>query len=146
MPLLAGREPPFIDLGSGAGFPGLVLAIASGNHVHLVEADRRKCAFLREAARATGAPVSIHAERIEAIRLPRAAAVTARALAPLPKLLKLAQPLLRPDGVLIAMKGKSADAELTAARPQWRIHVVARASRTDSASRILEISDICRAE
>lgn len=142
LPFLDKREPPFVDLGSGAGFPGLVLAVASGCHFHLVEADRRKAAFLREAARLTGAPVSVHVARIEAMELPPASVVTARGLAPLPKLLGLAQPFLRPDGILVALKGKTAAQELTAARAEWHMRVVVTPSHTDPAASILCISDL----
>lgn len=145
LPLLQGHAPPFVDLGSGAGFPGLVLAIASGQHVHLIEADRRKAAFLREAARATAAAATVHAQRVEAVMLPPASVVTARALAPLPKLLALAQPLLKPDGVLLALKGRNAKQELTAADAHWNMRIAVTPSRTDPAASILQISDISRA-
>lgn len=108
-----------IDLGSGAGLPGLVLAIASGVRFELVESDRRKCAFLVEAARLTAAPVGVHAARIEACGLVQASLITARALAPLPGLLELAAPLLAPGGTLLAPKGARAGAEIDAARASW---------------------------
>ena len=108
-----------IDLGSGAGFPGLVLAIATGRHFTLVEADQRKCAFLLEAARITAAPATIVNARIEAAALPPAALVTARALAPLPRLLELAARLLTPGGTGLFPKGAGAEAEIAAARESW---------------------------
>ena len=108
-----------IDLGSGGGLPGLVLAIATGIPFDLVEADSRKAAFLREAARLTDAPVRVHATRIEACGLPPAPLVTARALAPLPALLALAAPLLAPGGTMLLPKGARAAAELDAARMTW---------------------------
>lgn len=133
-----------IDLGSGGGFPGLVLAIATGIAFDLVEADQRKAAFLREAARATAAPVTVHAARIESLRLAPAGLVTARALAPLPRLLGWAAPLLAPGGILLLPKGAGAADELTAARAEW--HMTARAvpSRTDPAATILHLSDLRR--
>ena len=116
-----------IDLGSGAGLPGLVLAAASGIHFDLVEADRRKAAFLMEAKRATGAPVAIHCARIESLAeslaLPAAGLVTARALAPLERLLGLAAPLLAPGGVGLFPKGARAGEEIAAARRRWRFEV-----------------------
>jgi 16S rRNA (guanine527-N7)-methyltransferase len=145
LPLIRDHSPPFVDLGSGAGFPGLVLAIGSGQHVHLIEADHRKAAFLREAARTTAATVTVHAKRIEAVTLPPVSVVTARALAPLPKLLALAQPLLKPGGVLLALKGRYAKQELTAAQAHWNMQAAAIPSRTDPAASILQISDISRA-
>lgn len=144
LPFLAGRESPFADLGSGAGFPGLVLAIASGHPFHLIEADRRKAAFLREAARATGAPAMVHAAPSGRVRLAPVSVVTARAVAPLSTLLGLAQPLLRPEGVLLALKGANAEQELTAARAHWNMDVRVTPSRTDASGRILEISGISR--
>lgn len=144
LPLLGKHPSSFIDLGSGAGFPGLILAIASSAHFHLIESDNRKAAFLREAARVTGAQVTVHRARVEDVILAPAAVVTARGLAPLPKLLGLAAPLLRRDGVLLAMKGKNARQELTAAQSQWHMRVVVTPSRTDPAASILQISDVHR--
>jgi 16S rRNA (guanine527-N7)-methyltransferase len=95
-PLPEGRERRILDLGSGAGFPGLVLAILGAGPVTLVESDAKKAAFLREAARITGAPAEVACARIESL-LPSEIlpdVVTARALAPLPKLLELAEPFL----------------------------------------------------
>ena len=80
-----------VDLGSGAGFPGMVLSIMGLRGVHLIESDRRKAQFLREVARATGASVQVHAERIERMRGWSADVITARALAPLPRLLVLTE-------------------------------------------------------
>lgn len=109
-----------IDLGSGAGLPGLVLAIATGVKFELVESDRRKAAFLTEAAAVTGAPVTVHCARIEALSLAPAAVVTARALAPLPELIGLALPLLAPGGTMLFPKGAQAFTEIEAARKLWR--------------------------
>ena len=106
IPLMEPYPERAIDLGSGAGFPGLVLAIATGVPFDLIEADQRKAAFLREAARITDAPVRIHPLRIEAARLPRAPLVTARAVAALPKLLALAAPLLAPGGICLFPEGR----------------------------------------
>ena len=104
-PYLTDVEPPVIDLGSGGGFPGLVLAIATAHHFHLIESDQRKAAFLREAARVTAAPVTVHASRIETTSLHAAAAVTARALAPLPRLIQLAVPVRTARWFLPLSKG-----------------------------------------
>lgn len=107
------------DLGSGAGFPGLVLAIAltseHGAEVHLIESDNRKCAFLREVARETGAPAIVHHGRIEdeAGRLQGIEIVTARALAPMGKLLDMAAPLLESGARGLFQKGRDIDRELT---------------------------------
>jgi 16S rRNA (guanine527-N7)-methyltransferase len=147
--LLPYLDPPperAIDIGSGGGFPGLVLAIASGIPFDLIEADQRKAAFLREAARETGAAVRVHAVRIEAAAVPPAAVVTARALAPLPRLLGWAAPLLAPGGALLALKGAQADTELTEAAREWHMRVDKRPSRTHPDGCILRISEIARAQ
>jgi 16S rRNA (guanine527-N7)-methyltransferase len=144
VPLIAPRPARAIDLGSGAGFPGLLLAIVTAIPFELIEADQRKATFLREAARLTGAPVTVHASRIEAVRIPPAPLITARALAKLPALLALAAPLLAPDGVCLFLKGVNADAELTAATGEWHIHAERFPSRTAPGASILRISEIAR--
>ncbi len=133
-----------IDLGSGAGFPGLVLAIATGVPFDLIEADQRKAAFLREAARITGAVVQVHATRIEAAQIIPAPLMTARALAPLPKLLDLAAPLLAPGGVCLFQKGANVQTELTEAASQWHMQVEILPSQTAPEACILRISDLSR--
>lgn len=142
-PLMPGKPGPLVDLGSGAGFPGLVLALLSGREAHLVESDRRKCAFLQEAARTLGLPrTRIHPQRIEAATLPAATVLTARALAPLPDLLGYAHQILAPDGVALFPKGRTATEELTAAAPHWTMQVERFPSRTDPDSTILRLSEI----
>ena len=133
-----------IDLGSGAGFPGLILALATGVHFDLIEADMRKAAFLREAGRITRAPLKVHASRIEATAVLPAPLITARALAPLPKLLALAAPLLVPGGTCLFLKGSSAQTELTAAAAEWHMQVQCVPSRTAPNACILGISDLHR--
>ncbi|MBS0559616.1 MAG: 16S rRNA (guanine(527)-N(7))-methyltransferase RsmG [Proteobacteria bacterium] len=133
-----------IDLGSGGGFPGLVLAIATGIPFDLVESDRRKAAFLREAARETAAPATVHAVRIEDAKLPPAPLVTARALARLPRLLALAAPLLAPGGVCLFLKGAAAQDELTEAAAGWHMRSARLPSQTDPDAAILRISEIVR--
>ena len=128
LPLITPGTSRGIDLGSGAGLPGLVLAIASGIPFDLIESDRRKAAFLQEAARVTGAPVQIHAARIEAVKLSPASLVTARALAPLSALLALAAPLLAPGGTALFPKGARAAEEVEQARQTWRMDIVQHTS------------------
>jgi 16S rRNA (guanine527-N7)-methyltransferase len=142
VPLMEPRPERAIDLGSGAGFPGLILALATGIPFDLIEADQRKAAFLREAARVTGAPIRIHPTRIEAADLSPAPLITARALAALPKLLALAAPLLAPGGVCLFLKGTNADTELTHAATQWQMQVDGIPSRTAAGARILRITDL----
>ncbi len=133
-----------IDLGSGAGFPGLPLALATGVHFDLIEADQRKAAFLREAARVTGASALVHATRIETARIDPAPLITARALAPLPKLLGLAAPLLKAGGICLFLKGANVQAELTDAATQWHMDVDILPSQTAPEACILRISDLSR--
>jgi 16S rRNA (guanine527-N7)-methyltransferase len=133
-----------IDLGSGAGFPGLILALATGIPFELVEADRRKAAFLREAARVTKAPIQVHATRAESAKLTPAPVITARALAPLPRLLELAAPFLAPGGACVFLKGSHADAELTDAASEWQMQVERFPSRTAPDGVILRLSEIAR--
>ncbi len=132
------------DLGSGGGFPGLILAICGCSAVTLVEADGRKCSFLREAARSSGVQVAIVNSRIEDVRLPAADVVTARALAPLPQLIEWAQPLLSEAGRCLFLKGRRVAEELTAARAQWHMMVAQTPSRTDADGVILSLSQIRR--
>lgn len=142
-PLVPPGDGPIVDLGSGAGFPGLMLALASGRETHLVESDRRKSAFLIEAARMLGLPrVRVHPIRIEAAALPRAAVVSARALAPLSDLLTHANRILAPGGVALFPKGRTAEQELTDAARAWIMRVERFPSRTDPAATILRISEI----
>jgi 16S rRNA (guanine527-N7)-methyltransferase len=144
VPLMRPFPNRAIDLGSGAGFPGLVLAMATSVPFDLIESDQRKAAFLREAARITDAPVRVQATRIQLARLPPAPLVTARALAPLSKLLELASPLLAPGGRCLFLKGVGAQAELTHAEAQWHMQVDRTPSRTAPNACIIRISDISR--
>ncbi len=133
-----------LDLGSGAGLPGLVLALLGVPGVHLVESHQRKAQFLREAARATGAPVVVHAVRIEQLEL-CADVVTARALAPLPRLLELAAPVLAPGGLCLFLKGEAVRDELTQARQSWHMHSEIVPSRSGSRGVLLKLEGVGRA-
>jgi 16S rRNA (guanine527-N7)-methyltransferase len=121
--LLPDEPGPLVDLGSGAGFPGLVLAIAGVPEVHLIEADSRKAAFLAEVARLTDTRITLHARRIEHVKPLVAAVVTARALAPLPALLAHAARFSGPSTVGLFHKGRGWRAELTSAREVWTMQV-----------------------
>ena len=136
----------WVDLGSGGGFPGLIVAIAIADRpealVHLIESDTRKAAFLREAARVTRAPVQIHAERIESVaeRIGPADVVAARALAPMIGCLQLAAPFLAAGSTGIFLKGQDVDNELTQAAKSWSIQYTVRQSLTDAGGRIVIIN------
>jgi 16S rRNA (guanine527-N7)-methyltransferase len=148
LPLLPAAPPErprrVVDLGSGAGFPGLVLAILGAGDVHLVESDGRKAAFLREAARVSETPVTVHACRIEALPALAADVVTARALAPLDQLLAYAAPVLQPDGVALLPKGREAARELTVARKAWNMTVDRYPSCSDRQATVLRIEGLGR--
>jgi 16S rRNA (guanine527-N7)-methyltransferase len=143
-PLMPSEAQSVIDLGSGAGFPGLVLAILGASGVELVEADSRKAAFLREAARVTGADVTIHPCRIAAVPSHAVGVVTARALAPLDKLLELAEPFIGPDTICLFPKGEKAAQELTLARKGWRITASMHNSIADPRGAVLLLQRIAR--
>nr|WP_249732155.1 16S rRNA (guanine(527)-N(7))-methyltransferase RsmG [Roseococcus sp. SDR] len=134
---------PLADIGSGGGLPGLVIAIGREEETHLVESDRRKCAFLMEVARTLGLHhVRVHPMRIEAARLPKIEVLTARALAPLTDLLAHAARILAPSGTAVFLKGRTAEAELTAAAPHWLMRTERFPSRTDAQATILRLSEI----
>jgi 16S rRNA (guanine527-N7)-methyltransferase len=140
----------WIDLGSGGGFPGLVVACAlagePGASVHLVESNAKKAAFLREAQRVTGSPAIVHAERIEDFAESfegQADVVTARALAPLNLLLDRSFPLLGKSRALgLFPKGQNAELELGEASKTWTVKVNLMPSRTDPGGRFVVVRDL----
>jgi len=144
-PLISDRRGPLVDLGSGAGFPGLVLAAMGAADVHLIEADKRKCAFLGEAARALGVAVTIHAMRIADVPAFTAATIVSRALAPLPELLDMAEKFCGKHSILLFLKGRKAEEELTRAKKEWNMRVDQIPSRTDPQGMILRLEAISRA-
>ncbi len=136
----------WVDLGSGGGFPGLVIAAVlverEGAEVLLVESDTRKAAFLREAARVASLPVQVYPQRIEAVAAtlaPGTDVVSARALAPLPRLLDLVSPFLGAGALGLFPKGRDAARELTEARKGWTLDVSEATSLSDPEGRILVI-------
>ncbi|MAJ62768.1 MAG: 16S rRNA (guanine(527)-N(7))-methyltransferase RsmG [Alphaproteobacteria bacterium] len=138
LPYLPDGPARLVDFGSGAGFPGLVIACLRPDlDVHLIESDQRKCAFLRSVAQETGAKVTIHTDRIESLDSLKADVVTARALASLDKLLTYTQPHLAESGFCIFLKGQNVDAELTEATKCWNFEVETHASETDRAARVI---------
>jgi len=138
-PLLPAGTASLADLGSGAGFPGLVLAIMGVPEVHLVESDARKGTFLREVARITGAKVGVHTTRIEQAEGFPADVVTARALAPLDTLFGYAARFWGPETTGLFLKGGAAEAELTAAAESWTFDLERFESRSDAAGAVLRI-------
>ena len=139
----------WVDLGSGGGFPGLVIACVladrPGSRMHLVESTEKKARFLDEAVRIIGVPAQVHAERIsDFARHPPGAIdiVTARALAPLGRLLAEAYPLLKTGAKGLFLKGQDVDAELTEASKCWTIEADLVPSRTNPRSRIVVVNHV----
>lgn len=133
-----------VDLGSGAGFPGLVLAAMTDLEIHLVESDTRKAVFLREAARAMGRAVTVHQERIESLQGLAADLVTARALAPVERLLTYSKPLLKEGGIGLFLKGNTLETELTDAKKTWHIESTQSRSLSDPSGCILIVEAFSR--
>lgn len=146
---LAPQATIWVDLGSGGGFPGLVIACALADkpeaRVHLVESNAKKAAFLREATRATSAPAEVHAVRledfVENLAMP-VDVVTARALAPLARLLPATYPLLKTGTLGLFPKGQDVGAELTEAAKCWSIQSTLAPSLTDPKARIVYVTGI----
>lgn len=138
----------WLDVGSGAGFPGLVLGIAGldrdGMRIDLVESNSRKCAFLRHVVRLTAAPITIHEARIEEVagEFIGVDVVTARAVAPLPQLVAWTQGLLTTGTVGLFPKGRGVESELTEAAKSWTFDMQLLPSRTDSEARIVRIQSL----
>jgi 16S rRNA (guanine527-N7)-methyltransferase len=148
---IAPAAKTWADLGSGGGFPGVVLACAlaetPGARVHLVERNAKKAAFLREALRITGSPGTVHpadiGDNVDRITGP-VDCVTARALAPLHKLLGFAEPLVRTGAKALFLKGQDVEAELTEATKYWNIKPQLHPSRTGGQGWIIELDRIER--
>lgn len=138
-PLLPADTKRLVDLGSGGGFPGLVLAAMGVPEVHLVESDTRKAIFLREAARQLAVRVTVYACRIDAAPPLAADVVTARALAPVAKLIDWSRRFRTADTLLLLLKGRGAEEELAAAGLAGDPRVQRHASLTDADATILSL-------
>ena len=145
---LAPTARTWVDIGAGAGFPGLVLAIllkgAPGARVHLVESQAKRCRFLAEAARALDLPAEVHNARAEALSL-KADVVTARAVAPLGRLLGFARPYFAKGALGLFLKSEGVGAEIAAAREAWRFTCNVSPSLSDPRGRILRVEGLERA-
>lgn len=140
----------WVDLGTGGGFPGMVVAIIAAElrpalRVVLVESDQRKAAFLRAVMAETKIPVDIQAVRAESLAAQAADVVSARALAPVSLLLSYAARHLKPGGSAILLKGANADAEIAEALASWRFTVQKTPSKTDPQAVVLTIGELTRA-
>ncbi|WP_228259631.1 16S rRNA (guanine(527)-N(7))-methyltransferase RsmG [Siculibacillus lacustris] len=139
----------WLDLGSGAGFPGLVTAIVNADRpgavVHLVESNHGKAAFLRTVARETGVAAIVHTVRIEEFVADFAEpieAISARALAPLVRLIPMVAPLVGRGAVAVFHKGQDFASELADATASWDLNLVEHPSRIEPGSRLVEIRGI----
>lgn len=145
LPLAEGAGPHWIDLGAGGGFPGLVVAIArKGTRMTLVESNRKKAAFLLQAAARCGADVTVEPRRIEAVPSARFDVVSARALAALPRLFDLAIRFFGPGTVGLFPKGREADTEITEARRRFAFDLARTESRTEPDATILAVTNLVR--
>ena len=135
-----------VDLGSGAGFPGLVLALLGVPHVHLIESTGKKATFLRTVAAETGLPLTVHNARIEDIKPFPADVVTARALAPLDKLIGYGQRFSGPRTCHIYLKGLHVEDELTNAHKIWKMQVDRTPSTTDPRGSVLCAREVSRVQ
>lgn len=149
LPLAPPQARSWIDLGSGAGFPGLIVASLAREtrpdlRVTCVESDSRKCAFMRTAIRDLGLNADVKTERIERLAAQPHDVVSARALAPLERLLELSEPLCGPGTIRLFPKGATAHSELTEARRSWHIQCRSHQSRTAPDAVILEIQEAAR--
>lgn len=148
--LAPGNPGHWADLGSGAGFPGFVVAVIMAEtspetRVTLVEADRRKATFLRESARLLDLDVTVRAERIEDAAPLCADVISARALAPLDQLVTMARPHLRAGGMCLFLKGARIESELATASAAWSFSVERLPSRTDASAEILRLKGLADA-
>ncbi|MDE2445428.1 MAG: 16S rRNA (guanine(527)-N(7))-methyltransferase RsmG [Alphaproteobacteria bacterium] len=146
LPLIPSSTRAIADLGSGGGFPGLVIAACQPADVHFYEANAKKTAFLQEALRHMNCSGMVNRLRLEPFRMPHSLPefqiVTARAFAPLPLLLKLAEPFIRGGAKALFHKGQEYQAEIAEAARTFKLSYVAHPSATDSQSVILEIKEI----
>lgn len=141
-PLLPAGTQRLVDLGSGAGFPGLVLAMLGVPDVHLIESDQRKCIFLNYVSRETKTPVTVHNARIESVEPLGADVVTARALAPLAELIPYALPHLKPDGAAIFLKGAGWEQEVKDCETRFMFHVKHNPSLTSETGAIVALTGL----
>ena len=141
-PLIPTDARTVVDVGSGAGFPGLILALLNRWEVHLVESDTRKSVFLRDSARLCGVRATVHAVRIESLDAPKADVITARALAPVAELLRLTSAFRRSGTVHLFPKGRGVEAELTDAEKTWTLGIDRIRSLTDPDAVILKIGEV----
>ena len=150
LPLIHKNILAIADLGSGGGFPSLVLAAIQPAPVHMFESNAKKSAFLAEALRQMGVKGFVYTQRLEQRKplkdLPQVQLVTARAFAPLSELLGYAEPFFAKGAIGLFHKGQDVDAELTEAAKSWNITAQKHSSLTDSQAVILEVKEIAHVD
>lgn len=134
------KQIKLADMGSGAGFPGLVLAMLGVADVHLIESDVRKATFLREVSRETNTKITVHDDRVEDTIIPDIDLITARALAPLRELLVMAQKLSAP--ACLFLKGEKTAGEIEKAQKRYNFNIETHQSITDKTGKILYINNL----
>ncbi len=142
IPHIPSGTKTIVDMGSGAGFPGLVLAMFDEWNIHLIESDSRKSIFLRDSARTCGVHATVHAKRLEAVTDLSADVITARALAPVDDLFRLSAGFRQSQTKYLLLKGQNADDELTAAQKNWKLQVSKIPSLTDPLGVVLNIDEV----
>jgi 16S rRNA (guanine527-N7)-methyltransferase len=137
------------DLGSGAGLPGVILGILMkdrpGSRVHLVESRTKRCRFLGEVVAALDLPAEVHQARAETLRL-KVDIVTARACAPLGRLLGIAKPYMDRGARALFLKGQDVESEIAAARSRWRFEARTDVSLSDPRGRVVTIAEVAHAD
>ena len=150
LPLIHKNTLAIADLGSGGGFPSLVLAAIHPAPVHMFESNAKKSAFLAEALRQMGVKGFVHTQRLEQRKLlkdlPQVQLVTARAFAPLSELLGYAEPFFARGATGLFHKGQDVDTELTESAKSWNITAQKHSSLTDSQAVILEVKEIAHVD
>ncbi len=147
LPLAPAGARTWLDIGTGGGFPGMVCAIIAAEQLPeikwtMIESDERKCAFLREVSRTTGVTVTVLTARVEDLPDQNANVISARALAPLPRLLDLTHRHLAPQATCLFQKGGNYATEVAEAKQHWHMSVEAMPSRTAPESVILRIREL----
>ena len=135
-----------LDIGSGAGFPGVVLAIMGLGNVTMVESNGKKCAFMRQVKLATGASVTIENQRIENVEEHKFDIILSRACASVEQLLSWGEKFIGENTEFWLLKGANVEQELKAAKADWTMRVDQYRSKTDGSGTILRLRDVCRAK
>lgn len=145
VPYLPKGRSTLADMGSGAGFPGLVLAVLTDHKIHLIESTGKKAQFLSAVAEELKLDVEVHNARIESLRL-KADIVTARALKALPELLGYANHLIKKESICLFPKGQKLDEELTEAAKWWKFEAEKKPSLSDPSGTVLILRHLSQKE